>query len=222
MEEIIIRLHDLFLSADKIAALELIEEWAKENSFEEALTKLVEPALRKFGQKWARQDDVNLAQGYIAAKISEEVLLRIAEERKENGVTSQIQGIAVVGNIEDDYHALGRKMIRNFLQSSGWEVHDLGNDVLAEEFVDKAVEVNASVIGVSAMMYTNAKNMIKVREELDKRGLSGKIMFAVGGAIFNMRPELVKEVGADGTALNAMKSIDLFNELNKRSSLNHE
>ena len=139
--------------------------------------------------------------------------MKISDERKTNNITPIINGIAVLGNIEDDYHALGRKMVKNFLLSSGWTVYDLGHEVLAREFVDKAVEVNASVIGASAMMYTNSRHMIKIREELDARNLSDRIKFAVGGAIFNLRPELVKEVGADGTAKNAIEAVRLFEKL---------
>lgn len=222
METPINKLFDLFLAADKVKALEFIDECALEKSYDELMKDLVEPALQKFGAQWAKEEDVNLAQGYIAAKISEEVLKRISAEREKSGIIKVNQGIAVIGNIEDDYHALGRKMIGNFLQSSGWEVHDLGNDVLAEDFVDKAVEVNASVIGVSAMMYTNAQNMIKVRHDLDNRGLSKQIKFAVGGAIFNLRPELVEEVCADGTAPNAMEAVNLFNELSKQGIQNEQ
>lgn len=213
MQKIIDGFYQFFLSADKTGALEYIDKWAKDKSYAAALEKIVEPALRKFGEKWANADDVNLAQGYIAAKIAEAILVKISDERKTNNITPIINGIAVLGNIEDDYHALGRKMVKNFLLSSGWTVYDLGNDVLAREFVDKAVEVNATIIGASAMMYSNSKNMIKIREELDARNLSDRIKFAVGGAIFNLRPELVKEVGADGTAKNAIEAVRLFEEL---------
>jgi len=199
------------VAADKAGALQFIDHWAESKSYEKALLEVVEPALQKFGKLWARQEDVNLAQGYISAKIAESVLLRIVEERKQNETQIKIKGIAVVGNIEDDYHALGRKMVYNFLIISGWEVYDLGNDVLAEEFVNKAVEVNASVIGASAMMYSNAKNMLKIRNALNARNLSGKIKFAVGGAIFNLRPKLVEEIKADGTAANAIEAVELFN-----------
>jgi len=171
--------------------------------------------LQKFGKRWSSTEDVNLAQGYISAKISEAVLMRIADEKRNKNTNNETKGIAVIGNIEDDYHALGRKMVYNFLVTSGWAVFDLGNDVLAEEFIDKAVEVNASIIGASAMMYSNAKNMIKIRNELDARNLSNKIKFAVGGAIFNLRPKLVDEVKADGTAPNAIAAVELFNKFNE-------
>jgi len=63
------------------------------------------------------------------------------------------------------------------------------------------------------MMYTTAINIKKVRQELDKRGLSGKIKLVAGGAVFRIRPELVNEVGSDGTAGNAILAPALFDKL---------
>jgi len=99
----------------------------------------------------------------------------------------------------------------------GWHVIDLGNDVLAEEFIDTAVENNARIIGVSAMMYDNALNISRVRDGLGSRNLNGHIQLAVGGAIFNEDKNLVEKVGGDGTAINAIAALNLFDELWQRS-----
>ena len=211
------KLFEYFLAADKLGAIKFIEDFAESSSYENAFTEIVEPSLQKFGERWASNEDVNLAQGFISAKITEEIMNRLAKERSGNQTAIKKRGIAVIGNIEDDYHSLGRKMVGNFLAAGGWSVFDLGNDVLAADFVNKAEEVDADVIGASAMMYSNAKNMAKIRMELDSRGLNGKIKFAVGGAVFNIRPELVEELGADGTAKNALEAVDLFNSLKQKS-----
>lgn len=213
MEKIRDQLFEYFLAADKPGAIAFIEQWVQNNSYEKALVELLEPALNKFGELWATQKDVNLAQGYISAKITEEIMKRLMREREENGIKKQSAGVAVIGNVEDDYHSLGRKMVGNFLVSAGWTIYDLGNDVLAEEFIEKAIEVKANIIGASAMMYSNARNMHKITHELEKHHLKEKIKFAVGGAIFNLRPELVNEIKADGTASNALEAVDLFNRL---------
>lgn len=216
MEDLRKKLFEFFIAADKYGALDFIDQWAKSNSYEKALTEILEPALQKLGEMWANQQDVNLAQGYISAKISEEIMKKLMKERETTGEKKSNAGIAVIGNIEDDYHALGRKMVGNFLELSGWTVYDLGNDVSAADFVDKALEVNASIIGASAMMYSNAQNMHKLRDEMEKRNLRDKIKFVVGGAIFNFRPKLVDEIKADGTAPNALKAVELFNRLTKK------
>jgi len=83
--------------------------------------------------------------------------------------------------------------------------------------VDKALELNARVIGVSAMMLTTAENIRSLRQELDRRGLKGRVQLAVGGAVINLRPELVAALGGDGTCTNAMQAPDLFDTLWARS-----
>ena len=67
------------------------------------------------------------------------------------------------------------------------------------------------------MMFTTAENIRKVRREIDMRKLTGKIKLAVGGAVFRIRPELISEVGGDGTASNAPEAPKKFEELWNKS-----
>jgi len=148
----------------------------------------------------------------VSATIAEDIILKVLREQP---VTEAVKNthIVILGNIEDDFHSLGRRLISIFLSSSGWKVVDLGNDITAEEFVDAAVKENAKIIMVSAMMYTTAKKIITVREEINRRGLQGKIALAIGGAIFNLREGLWKKVGADGTAKNVIEARALATKL---------
>ena len=208
------QLYGFFINADKEGAVNLLEHFAEANGYEEAVKEILEPALAEFGDHWTKVGDISLAHGYIVGKIAEEILTKAADEKVKNfSDSNEIKGKAIMGNIEDDFHSLGRKLVATFLKASGWEVYDLGNDVPAEEFISKALEVEASVIGVSAMMYTTAVNIKKVRVLLDERNLSGKIKLAVGGAIFRLRPSLLEEVGGDGTVGNALQAPELFTRL---------
>ncbi len=53
----------------------------------------------------------------------------------------------MLGNTEDDYHALGRRMVAALLEGGGWDVRDLGNDVPPVDFVDRALEAGAKLTG---------------------------------------------------------------------------
>ena len=207
------KLLDLIQSADRRGANALIDEWAGLHSYERAVIELLEPVLQVWGEKWAAGEEVSLAQGYIAGKIAEDVLLQAAAERTEDLAPRALKGPVVMGNIEDDFHSLGRRLVTTFLRADGWEVCDLGNDVPASAFVDKAMEVGAKVVGASAMMYSNAMNIKKLRAEIDRRELTGRLQLAVGGAVFVLRPELVAQVGGDGTARTALGAPDLMAEL---------
>lgn len=216
IEQIRMTLIDVILKGEREQANVLLDDYAASHDYRAAMNDILEPILEEIGNRWA-EESISLAQGYVAGKVAEDMLLKIYEEGKSGADKLADKGPVVVGNIEDDYHSLGRKLVSVFLQSAGWIVFDLGNDVTAEEFVDKAVETGARVIGVSAMMYTTAGNIGKVRDELARRNLSGKIQLAVGGAVFKIRPGLAREVGGDGTASSCFKAPGLFEELWEKS-----
>jgi len=202
---------------DRAGANSLLDAWASEHGYEHLLTEVLDPTLMLIGEEWCSSETFTLAQVYVAAKVTEDVLGKIASRRKSLSGRQPLKGPVVIGNIEDDFHSLGRRMVGTFLRVEGWYVHDLGNDVPAALFVDKAQELGARVIGVSAMMMTTASNIKKVREEIDRRGLTGRIQLAVGGAVFRVRSGLEGDVGGDGSAPDALGAAGLFNRLWEKS-----
>lgn len=215
------KLYLCILEARRNDAQRLLGEVLATEGYEAALKRLLEPTLRRVGERWA-EDRISLAQGFVAGKVAQDFLAlsagAMASECPPPRTLVDDGGpplIAVLGNIEDDYHALGRTMVASFLRLRGWDVRDLGADVAAETFVDRAVETGACVIGVSAMMLTTARNVAAVREVLEKRGLAASIKLAVGGAVFKLRPELTAEVGGDGTAGAALDAPELFERLRR-------
>ncbi len=199
--------------ADRAGANALLDAWVTAHGHDRLLTEILEPVLLRIGVEWQSHESFTLAQAYVAAKVAEDVLTKIAAGRQPSAEAGPDKGPVVLGNIEDDFHALGRRMVGTFLRTDGWRVHDLGNDVPPAAFVDAALEIGARVIGVSAMMLTTARNIRGLREEIDRRGLAGRIRLAVGGAVFLVRPGLVEEVGGDGTAPNALGAGTLFAQL---------
>jgi methanogenic corrinoid protein MtbC1 len=198
---------------DRAGANALLDTWGTEHGYERLLIDVLEPTLLLIGDEWRSSESFTLAQAYVAAKVAEDVITKIATLNRQEAETQRAKGPVVIGNIEEDFHALGRRMVGTFLRLDGWTVHDLGNDVSPAMFVDKAIEVGARVIGVSAMMLTTAHNIQQLRTEIDHRGLTGRIQLAVGGAVFLVCPGLVAEVGGDGTARTAIEATRLFDRL---------
>ncbi len=195
------------INADRSGAAEIIDQaLAAGIDPRQVIADILDPAIVQLGRLW-EEESMSLAQNYVASKIAEDALLRCVPE---NATGLHTKGAVVIGNIEDDFHSLGRRAVGLFLSAAGWDVHDLGNDVPAERFLEKALEVNASVIGASAMMQTTALNIRKLRDLIDAQGLADRLKLAVGGAVFNWRSDLVTEVGGDGTALNAVGADELF------------
>ena len=88
----------------------------------------------------------------------------------------------MIGTIEGDIHDIGKGIIVTMLRVHGYEVHDLGRDVPIEEFVKKAQELNAGVVGSSGMMTTTQIGQKKLEEALKEAGLRDKVKVMVGGA----------------------------------------
>lgn len=203
---------ELINEGEKDKAVRQLLDWSFETSFKDIIFNILEPMLVKWGKLWM-QGKLSLAHGYLSGKVAEEFYFIASKDPEFNTLSTKSKGTVILGNIEDDFHPLGRRLVNIYSQANGWNVIDLGNDVPAELFVEKAIENDAGIIAVSAMMFTTAKNIIKVRQELDKNSLSDKIKLAVGGAVFKLRPELVAEIGGDGTADTAMGASDLFEKL---------
>jgi methanogenic corrinoid protein MtbC1 len=202
---------------EKDEAVGLLLEWSRQTSFKHVIFNVLEPMLAEWGRLWM-QGKLSLAHGYISGKVAEEVFLHAASDKEFLLSTGKPKGTIVLGNIEDDFHPLGRRLVQIFAKAAGWNIIDLGNDITAEIFIESAVEHKADIIAVSAMMFTTARNIDRIRTLMEKQSLSGKIQLAVGGAVFKLRPELVTEVGADGTAGNAIEAPALFDSLLIESS----
>ncbi len=214
-QEIIARLIN---DGEKDKAVQLLAAWSEQTSFRDVIFNVLEPMLVSWGKLWM-QGKLSLAHGYLSGKVAEEFYLVAAKNPEFNSSMAKTKGTIILGNVEDDFHPLGRRLVGIYAQTAGWNIIDLGTDVPAELFVEKAIECQADIIAVSAMMFTTAKNILKVRQELEKHNLSGKIKLAVGGAIFKLRPEMVAEVGGDGTADTAIEAPDLFADLLLKNEL---
>ena len=132
---------------------------------------------------------------------------------KESGQTKETAGKVVIGTVEGDVHSIGKDLVGSFLFSNGFEVYNLGEEVPASKFVDKAEEVNAQVIGLSALLTMSMEFQRQVIEELDKRGLRKKYKVIVGGAPTS--EGWADEIGADGWADDAIEAVNLVQELLK-------
>ncbi len=90
-------------------------------------------------------------------------------------------------------------------------MHDLGVDVSGEKFAAKAGELNADIVGVSALLTTTMRNQRGVIESLEKAGLRSQVKVMVGGA--PVTRSWAQEIGADGYAKDAMTAVALAREL---------
>ncbi len=101
---------------------------------------------------------------------------------KLEGVT---KGTVVLATVYGDVHDIGKNLVKTILANNGYTVVDLGKQVPAETVISKAVEVQATAIGLSALLVNTSKQMPLIINELQRRGLNFPVL--VGGAAINRR-----------------------------------
>ena len=89
----------------------------------------------------------------------------------------------MLATVYGDVHDIGKNLIKTILANNGYSVHDLGKQVPVNDIVDQAVDLQADVIGLSALLVSTSRQMPLVVRELDRRGL--QIPVLVGGAAIN-------------------------------------
>jgi methylmalonyl-CoA mutase cobalamin-binding domain/chain len=122
-----------------------------------------------------------------------------------------VLGRVVIGTVKGDIHEIGKNLVGMMLSASGFEVHDLGVDVPFERFVEKAREVGADIVGVSALLTTTMTGQRNVVAALETAGLRPGVKVMVGGA--PVTSGWADEIGADGYSEDAVGAVALARRL---------
>lgn len=176
----------------------------------EVIEKGYIPGLRKVGELWEKGEYflpelISSAEGMKAA------MSVLQPELKKAHIDAPVKGRVVIGTIEGDIHDIGKNLVASMMQAHGFDVQDLGADVKLERFIEKAEEMNADFVCLSALLTTTMLNQKRFVELLRSRGLKGRFKVLVGGAPVTQRWAL--DIGADGYAENAPAAVRLALEL---------
>ncbi len=143
-----------------------------------------------------------------AMKAAVEVL---EPELARRGTERQMLGTVVIGTIEGDIHDIGKTLVATMLSTAGFKVHDLGVDVPVTTFVEKAREVGADIVGISALLTTTMVRQRDVVEALEDAGLRPRVKVMVGGA--PVTQGWADEIGADGYSEDAIGAVAIARRL---------
>ncbi len=125
---------------------------------------------------------------------------------------------AVVGVVEGDTHDIGKNLFKIMMETTGFEVYDLGRDVPPIEFIKKAKELDADLIGLSTLMTTTMDNMEIVINLLKEEGIRDDIVVMIGGGPISQ--SFADKIGADGYAPEASRAARLAKELVRGKKIN--
>ncbi len=118
---------------------------------------------------------------------------------------------AVIGVIEGDTHDIGKNLVKLMMETSNFEMVDLGRDVPAAEFVEKAEMEGAKLIMISSLMTTTMDAMADVVRILKDKGIKDQYKVIVGGGPISQG--FADKIGADGYSGNAAEAVKLCQTL---------
>jgi corrinoid protein of di/trimethylamine methyltransferase len=139
-----------------------------------------------------------------AVAVLEPELLKLGDAR-------EMMGRVVLATVEGDIHEIGKTLVGTMLSASGFEVTDLGVDQPADKIIGKALEIDAQIIGMSALLTTTMVRQREVIEELDKEGLRPRIKVMVGGAPITR--DWFQKIKADGYSEDAVGAVKVAKQL---------
>ena len=160
--------------------------------------------IRKMGDLFDRGEV--FLPGLLIASEAMTAAVEILEAALPEDKQQKKLGVIVIGTVEGDIHDIGKGIIVTMLRVHGYEVHDLGRDIPIGEFVTKAKELKADVVGSSAMMTTTQIGQKKLEEALKEAGLRDKVKTMVGGAVAT--DHWARRIGADFFGETPQDTID--------------
>lgn len=208
-EELIQELSDAIISCKKDVVLAAVEKAKEVMEPAEIIDKGLAAGMNEVGVLFERGKlflpHVMMAADAMTAGVA------VLEADMPEGSESKKIGVIVNGTVEGDVHDIGKSIVSTMLQSAGFEVHDIGRDVPLRNFIEKAKEVKANMIGLSALMTTTLPGQKEVIELLKEEGMRENVKVMVGGAPATQA--WAEKIGADCYAENASEAVAKAKEL---------
>lgn len=167
--------------------------------------------MKVIGEKF-KNDEIFVPGVLVAARAMNAGMVILKPKLVESGVESA--GKVVLGTVKGDLHDVGKNLVAMMLEGAGFEVFDLGTDVPAEEFVEKAKEVNADIVGLSALLTTTMNEMATVIKAFEEAGIRDQVIVMVGGA--PITSEFAEEISADYYAKDASEASNIAGNIKSK------
>lgn len=202
--DLLAALHRAVLEGDADSAAGHAESWLAMSlpalrAVDDGLTPAIREAGRLFDEgEYFLPELVTAAQAMKAAM----GVLRPALAGQRDGAC---RGRVVIGTVRGDIHEIGKTLVAVLLSAGGFEVVDLGVDVAVQDFVDRAREIDADLVGASALLTTTMPVQRDLVAAVRSAGLRAKVI--VGGAPTSRG--WAEEIGADGHAGSAAAAVSL-------------
>ena len=132
-------------------------------------------------------------------------------EIAKSGTKRESLGTVVLATIEGDIHDIGKNLVGTMFSAYGFEVCDLGVNVPIADILQKADDLQADIIAVSALLTTTMMKQAELVKDLEASGKRANYKVIVGGAPVTQK--WVDEIGADGFSQDAVGAVSLAERL---------
>lgn len=120
-------------------------------------------------------------------------------------------GKVLIGTVKGDLHDIGKNLVGMLLESTGFNVINMGTDISTEQFIQAIKEHKPDILGLSALLTTTMLGMKDIIDQLVEEGMRDKIKVIIGGAPISQ--DFSDEIGADGFAPDAASATELCQKL---------
>ena len=181
-EELMQKAFEAIVEADEDMAVEVLDAGAAEGiTAVDLLQEGFSKGMNDLGDQFSR-GEIFLPELIFATEVMKVVTDRVDEELAAQGDAGTEKGKIVIGTVEGDVHDIGKGICVSMLKASGFEVYDLGREVPADTFIEKAEEVGADIIGTSALLTTTMTVQQELENKLNEKGIRDKYATMVGGS----------------------------------------
>ena len=166
--------------------------------------------IQEVGRLW-EEGEYFLPELITSAECMKAAMEIMKPELEKAQIDLRSAGKIVIGTVEGDIHDIGKNLVSSILSANGFDVVDLGADVKLDRFIEKADELNADLICLSALLTTTMTGQKRLIERLKEKGLYGRFKVMVGGAPVNQK--WADDIGADGYSENALTAVGAAKKL---------
>jgi methanogenic corrinoid protein MtbC1 len=161
------------------------------------------------GRLW-QSNQISVGQEHLCTAVTQLIMSQLyplvfGSERKNLRI--------VAAGVGGELHEIGLRMVADFFEMDGWDTFYLGSDVPTPSIVQAVCERKAHILAISVTLLPHLSKVSEIIEAVKADPRCGDIRILVGGYPFNVAPDLWRDIGADGYAADALRTVDLANQL---------
>jgi 5-methyltetrahydrofolate--homocysteine methyltransferase len=209
MSDTLEKLRQCIIDGDDDMATALAEE-ALQSGVDvlEIVKTAITPGIEQAGKLW--HENIYFMPDVVLSAEAFKAAMQVVKPHVKGRETSS-RGKIIIGVVAGDMHDLGKSIVIAMLMGAGFDVIDLGVDVPAETFIEKAKELKPDILGIGCYMTTTMLELKEVVRSLNENGLRDKMKIMIGGVPTTQ--QFADEIGADAWGRDALDAVAAAKQL---------